>query len=399
MNQTTGFNVTFGGNNEERMASAAQIETYIKMCKQKGRAPKNVHGLTYASMSDLIQEMRDLPRPPSEGQYKMIMEMCERLGMHIGQETLKQLNITSASKLIEQLRAEEQKRREVLPATDNQVKLMLDMYLCPDVNYEFLDIPNRIDLGYDVTRPDGSTIRAWRLLTPDELQGYLIRVTQQNASDFINNYRDAFSAWRKTRLSQDQVTAIRNLERAMRNPNKPRVIEEAFTFEGDKIVLEPVKDVKREYNDTQSAYTPLEDHELLQLSYNDATHYIQRLRDELYNASKYKDTNDEVNPQVDDRDQHIQRSVKSMVWNDLNNVLHKLLAVAGIEDEELLECCLDTCDTGLSVTEIAKSEQYIRNFMKNCINRGEITVSGMFTLLESSEYAMEIFVGAKFPTK
>ena len=290
-----------------------------------------------------IDELNKRPMPPSERQLEIVHSTIAELReagviINISQEKLSALTggkDGTASKLIEFLFS---KRNEVsvnLPITDAQAETIASWYYCPDIPFEEFNVSKR------KMRPDIGE-KAWERMTQDEFLAEVKNAfTRQEASKFIDDHREKFFQWKRTRITAQQMNYIRQLDERLANVYAVREIGFAIGENGE--IVEVKQNNSRDRMPTR-AHEPLKDEDLMQLSYEEASTLIDQMR---YDSSR------RFEGYVDNSQQELQDKVSSFserygtgvakTQNDamseelhkLQGLIYKLEAMVGSESPEL----------------------------------------------------------------
>jgi hypothetical protein len=411
MNQTTA-----------RAVSQSQISTYLRECKRKGVAPENISGWTYDKMYARLGELFTMGNLATQPQMELIMSIRERfmqiMPQHIHEEifakygALHKLTFDQAREVIDELRQIETRVREWLPASENQVKRIVEMYLCPDVDFTYIGIELYIDLGEQEIRtrtphsflPNGEPSkwndhvevhRVKRRMTVEELTARVANISAQDATDFIRRFDDEYKEWRRTRIRPSQIEFIRSLEKQMSVFDKPKVVSFEPVQNGDAPdIASIIMNHNRQNREVESfTYEPIAYELLIQFTPEQADEYIDQIRNERFKPERFQRAGDDVNPQVDMRDSQNERNFMSREWNVANNIMHTVLSATGREDVDLLMHLTEIFTAGGRRENIVESRTYIRDFFLDVIRGGAITVGTLFMMLEKSDEMTEILVG------
>lgn len=395
-----------------RPATPGQIKYYLDLCKQRNVEPKDVNNFTFDTMSEEIQRLMKF-YPASPAQIKLITDKVNNLKSIISVinftdeqvETFKndESNIIStiivgiidnslkldsiiskltggkdgtASKLIENLINVEKKFSNIQEPTEKQLEIMVNMFLCPDVPFENYGISRRIELE------DG----LWRKPTPEEFANQIkSTLTKADASKFIDDYRGVFYEWKKTRIRPEQLRYIMELESRLGSQSPTTEINEAYTINGD--VIEINKN-KREYI-KGTEYVPHTQEQLIQFSIEQASEFIDQLKSELNRreASSFAELEtDELNASFYNKNE------VDIEYEELKNLMYKLEAVAGYNDEDLHEAVGIELIKDDDPESNVKNRKKIREFMKDLLETSSITIEGLLELTKDCPTALRILV-------
>jgi len=199
----------------------------------------------------------------------------------------------TASSLIQMLFDTRNELSETAPITEPQLKIIVEWFLCPDIPFESFsseEVYDKKELANDnesrtitieIDRRIALEDNLWRLMTVDEFESEIkSKLTKKRASKFIDAYRGVFYDWKKTRITESQVKYIRELELRLANITTPKAVEWAFV-DGEMVEM---KANTVDYNDDWNpmAYQPMDELVLAQLSYEDASKWIDNLKTELH---------------------------------------------------------------------------------------------------------------------
>ena len=372
---TTAFSFTNYNTNVKgtaRLATENQIKFYSDLCAQRNLQPQeDVANLSYAEVSSLIEELKK-HTPPSQSQ----IELIERKILNLqSMEILINLPDTSkltggkegsASKLIETLMQLEAKHIETAPPSENQLSFMVNMYLCPDVNFEEYGIARRITLEENL----------WRKLTPQEFADEIIKkMNRKEASKFIDKHRGTFHIWKSTRIKIEQEKYIRTLEARLSDTSVPTPTEWVVDIEGNLIQ----QTTKTEHS--PSGYTPLDELELKMLSAEEAGKYIDILKSELERKELYRFGGSD---NIDITFESLRRNDKEEEYKALKEIMFKIEAVAGYEDEDLHKT------PAYLIAGEKEGKDKIKEVIQDLLKRDAITKEGMIELCKKSSIMQEI---------
>ena len=253
-----------------------QLKYFKDLCEQKSLTPPaECAEWSKEQMSSIIQKTLAY-RPKVKASAKQIELICsisERLELEKpSDEILSKLTggkKGTASELIEQLLQQEEETAHLLPISKEQSAYIADMYACPDVAVSEIGIPDRISTSETL----------WRKPNKDEILMAISSLKRGEANKFINKYRVPFFDWKKTRISDKQISLIRTLEKYMEKLNGARTrTEEYATIEGKRIVTHT-----RTNEMEVTAYEKLDDVAIMQFNKANASKYIEQLQYELGN--------------------------------------------------------------------------------------------------------------------
>lgn len=293
------------GSTYQNVPSDKSYSFYLDLCKRKRVDVMPKSAFTRESMSSTIDALQQQPDKISDRQLEKVASIYDnlrKLGAEIKYFTEKELFAMTggadgtASKYITFLLQKEANLNDIQPLTEEQQNVMVPWMLCPDVPFESLTI----------VRPEGSKLievnrtkpveqmkawssdmpapaGAWRLMTPDEFADELAsKITKKDANALIDQYRGIFYDWKKTRITQRQIEHVRKIEQRMADMFVPKEVEQAFDWEtGEEIIIKTVDSHVDRGESQYVGYTPIEEVELLQMSVQEASKYIDQLSWEL----------------------------------------------------------------------------------------------------------------------
>lgn len=386
---------------------------YMDLCQQRKVLPKNTAVMSGDELSNEIEQLRKF-YPASDKQKGIIRDLVARLeefgvkpAFPITEEYLNTLTggqNGTASKLIGVMMEKERSFGDVAAPSESQIEFIASMYLYPDANFEDYNIPLRFELDGEV-----NGVKLWRRPTPSEFAELIKQnMKRKEASQFIDMHRGGFSKWRQTRIRPGQVTYIRELEARLSNTYVPKEVHFAFTFEGEIIEQAPTTSAR----DKQSpnGYEPMDEMALLMLSVEDATKHIDQLRYELEAKDLYAfgegamSNATDRNGLFEQRDNSFtfesirtaqnEHQWKTMEFNNLNNLLYSLQAMAGVEVYEFQnEAAQMFFETDVSHQQVDALKDKIREFMMSSVSTGLIERGQLFAMCAESEIAQEILLG------
>lgn len=397
-----------------RPATSGQIKYYNDLCRQRNIKPQPASNFNFETMSDEIKRLMSF-YPASPAQVKLIHDKIESLkliisNMHFTDEQVEAFRLNkpnvisiiiaglidnnlnlepimtkltggkngTASKLIENLIAIERQFSDMQMATEKQVEILVNMFLCPDVPFENVGISRRVELE------DG----LWRKPTPEEFANQIkATLTKADASKFIDDYRGAFYDWKKTRIRPEQLRYIMELERRLGSQSPTTEVNEAYTLDGD--VVEVGKH-KREYIKGQE-YVPHTQEQLIHFTIKQASEFIDQLKSEL----NRKELSTLLEPELTGDELRSVCSIKDsydLEYNNLVDLMYKLEAIAGYNDEDLHQAVDEFLVQDSDPEHNKKNRQKIREFMKKLLETDAITFDGLIELAQDTPTALRILV-------
>lgn len=324
-----------------------QIQYYLDLCQRKKVQPKEIKLFTFETMGKEIEQIRQLPDPASDRQIEKIKQLWQEINDLCGnlkpfsEEFLNRLTggaEGTASQLIETLMRKRMELNEVAPPSDAQLQIMVEWFLCPDIPFEYYGIQKKIYLD-STTEKDGEVVSLWRYMTPDEFANEIkSKMTKKQASEFIDRYRAVFYDWRKTRITQQQIRYIRELEQRLANIYTPKQTEFAVNEDGEIIEIKQgsSRDARGELQTV--AYEPITEMQLAQMSYEEASLFIDQLKSELERKEFYRYGDiysDDQQVLEDNRGAKDRNDAIIKEYTALDDLIYKLEAIAGYENYDL----------------------------------------------------------------
>lgn len=352
--------------------------------------------MTWQEVKAEVDRLQALPQPMSPAQeetlFKVLGELTE-LGcpVEIPSAVMKQLTggrEGSASQLIEKLFAKRFEAQQNAPLSDAQADILITWFLCPDIPFENFNIVKKAML------PEISEV-AWRFITCDEFKEQLREnMTRSQASQFIDEYRGVYFDWKKTRCSTQQKNYIRQLEERMANLSSPRKVEYAIV---DGKVEQVVTRQQREYN--PQAYTALSDFDLEQMSYDDASRFIDQLKSELARPkrSTLPNTNDQqlleekhnkFSERTGNGRAHDKETYRIREHRKLSDFIFRLEAVVNYTNEDLHETMHELMVEG--VGDVTKASDDLLAFINEALNLKAIGFSNLVNLASESTVVTQL---------
>lgn len=392
-----------------RKTTSKQVKYYQDLCIQRNITPQDTTNLSYDELSLKIKELTSF-FPASKTQISLINDKVISLKaildkMNFTEEQIvkfeetkdnlvyciiagilrNNLNITSitstltggregtASKLIEGIIDIEKHFNNILPPTESQVKMILSMYFCPDVDYIGHGLKLKVDLGNNM----------WRRVTPSELTEQVNTVfTKKSASEFIDKYNSAYAEWKKTRIRPEQIRYIKELEGHLSSDSKLSEVKQATDMEGN--VIDLVSD-KIEYIKGK-AYVPHTDEQLIQMSVEQASAFINQLQSEkIIKEEKQYVIDTDIEYGTKTELEAIQREFKL-----LDDLMFSLEAMAGYADE--------TLHSSINITMVEDVESnregamYIRSFISDMIQNGATNYMNILEIASRSVTLQQILL-------
>jgi hypothetical protein len=370
-----------------RYATPAQLAFYRDLCEQKGKEEvEGVENLTFDEVSALINQLKSYS-PISEKQKEVILNLIAELGemgINVKEPNLDTLTggrNGTGSKLIEQLLSMVKSNQDKAKPRAEQLALLTSMYLCPDVDFESYGVERRIMLTDDL----------WRRYTYEEFAQQLAeKLNRQQATEIIEKHRTAFHEWKQERITDEQKNYIRTLEARMASITTPKEVQWTVDIEGN---LVPYVEGTTEMSPT--AYTSIDEMELDMFSTTQAAQYIDILKNELANKSltMYGEQNDGSLSFEPIRKPAERNEILLKDYELLEELMFKLEAVAGYDDEELHQAVAYMLVEDTDAETLAANRAKIKEFMQDIIEKDAITFEGLVELIGDCKTAQKILIG------
>lgn len=347
------------GSSALRRTTEGQRRFYFDLCQRKRITPKDITKFSFDQLDKEIKELRNAPDPASQSQIDKINELTKEL-IELGADvnmpsddffkTLTGGREGSASALIQTLFNMRTKMNEIAPPSGAQLQIMIDWYLCPDIPFESFSAEEVYPMKEGANVAESQTITLsinrkvnleggfWRMMTPTEFAEELrAKLTKRQASKFIDKYRGVFYEWKKTRITENQINYIREIEARLNNMYTPQQVEWAVVNGEMQQITKP--NTRTQY--LSKAYEPMDINYLAQLSYEEASKLIDQLKGELEIINNiptmhgeeqiYSDTQEifEQNRQASNNKDALIKE-----FNKLNDLIYAVEAILGYENKE-----------------------------------------------------------------
>lgn len=437
--------------------SESQINSYYQQCERKRITPQDVSKMSRAELSAELQRIFDLPLPARETQITALKEVLAELvnagvpGVRMPSEKFfLSLNVQSASKWIDDVRAIRAQNLGMMPPSDEQLDKLVRMMMFPDIEWEsivgertetheYYEADDEDDkLRYNkesihyttntsVNRKvflneyigEGENIKQlWRFMTKDEFREELkVKLNHTQASRIISEHQGTHEAWARTRLSRSQYNTIRQLENRMANLFTSRPMGEpiAMLDGGEADVPFALASRKEEYS--PRAYEPIAEELIILFDQDEADMYINQLQYELKDSELRSSTNAQELPYsefvhnvtkegVEEiRDAVSEADKRTKEFKAINNFMHGLSSMVGFGFEQQAnihgEMVLVTVDSlradVLQVffdngTQEAKNDMFLQiaDFVKYTVESEAVTFNQVLSLAEGVELANEV---------
>ena len=374
----TNFNTSTPGNenngNNTRKPTASQYNFYTDLCKQ--RNIKILPLENFASFEELDAKIKEIRSffPASVAQKELVKTKVNNLlsmGVNIAMPDVEKLTggkNGTASKLIESLIELENQHKDKMLPSDAQLQYIVNMFLCPDVEFEEYGINKKINLE------DGK----WRYMTPEEfVEEIKEKLNRREASKFIDKNKGAFNEWRATRIRPEQQRYIRILEDRIAEKETPVEIKWIINDKGE-MEMQKIYDTSED----NTKIWRLTEMQLMQFSVDDASKYIEILTSEL---SRKEESSSEETPQIEEKK-------AKEDFEALQELLFHLEAIAGYEVPELHELTTSLVTEDYETEEVKKIKEEIHNFMVSLIEQDAIDLPGLVELCKDSPTAQRILL-------
>ena len=394
----TNYNVTAEGNenngSNERKASPQQIKFYKDLCNQRGLTPEDVSGWSYNQLDAKIKEIK-AHIPVSVGQKELIKKKIANLqSMNVNMKEPDYSTLTggkdgTASQLISQLIEWEREYYEKAPPSEEQIKFLVQMYLCPDVAFEQFDIKRTV-IYDEVNELTGKPY--WRYLTPEEFAEEISnKMNRKDASKFIDDNRGTFNTWKSSRIKPEQKKYIRQLEDRLADTEVPKEMHWIIQEDGTPVLQrKEITDKGRLY--APKGYSPLAELELAQMSVEDASRYIDILKSELQRKELYSGASE---PEIDPnelRDISEENSIEQEM-EKLKQLVHGLESIAGWTSDDLHEAINSLLVEGYDNEALQQNKRNIQGFVRAMIENGDIDFGSLLEFAKENEVMQKVMLG------
>lgn len=319
--------------NSNNKATANQVKFYLDLCIQKNRTPEDGYeNFSYEIMRDKIDVLMKY-YPPSERQLKLISEKVANLQKAGVDITVDYSTLTggmggTASTLIGQL-IELEKTHVKQSMSINQLNFIVQMYACPDVDFESYGILRKIQLEDDTFRRPSANEFAEMIMN---------KMSKQQASEFIDIYRNAFNKWKQTRIRPNQLSYLKKL----------------FEHTG----------------------TQYEEVQLAMLSTEEASKWIEQLLDER----KRKDTSEEEEQQPLYQINRNPHSTEEAIANEedkVEKIVYSLISKTNFEPDNL--------------QEILSKEKALKEYLLYLVEDNLLEPETLVEIINDNELLKQIF--------
>jgi hypothetical protein len=417
---------TRGGYSNDRQATPNQKKYYIDLCERKRIRPDDVNKFTFDQMANEIEKLRSMPDPASENQIKKIRELSEdimKLDPTFKPMTEKFLGTLTggrngtATSLIQSLIDMSTQLNEIAPPSDAQLQIIVGWFPCPDIPFENFSIEKRVYLDKlsaycsDTDNPEVLEKRAWRLVTPTEFAEQIKnKMTKREASKFIDDYQHVFYDWRKTRVTAQQVKYIRELESRLDDTYTPPQHE--WVVEDGEVKQIQVNRTPRKSTYAPSGYVPLEEIQLAQMSFEEASEWIDRLKSEIARMNQYRTMNNEEEVFGDAQQTFHEKGMilqenrrardladaKLLEWTKFNDLIFAVEAIVGYKSDEIhdmvSELMMEDCDSSIMHDHKQRLKEFFMSSVtadpKRDESRWRSEMARIFNICEEVPTALEI---------
>lgn len=299
-----------------RYATESQKTLYLSLCDRKNVQPNpQYETFTIAEMSAEIERINAIKKVvmASDKQKEKIIELVGRLAMPM--PNVDKLTIESASKLIGQL-IELDKKSANARASEQQIKFLHDISICPDVMmWELAEVPEELifelsakkklltiafnDKMYESAKQiENEIVELQNRIANYQNELDYNKLPKEIVSAFIEKYKNVYYNWKNSRLSPEQASLIKEFQSRL----------------GDVV---------------------LTDLELVQFSKKEADEYIKMLQRNIADKEVVfteKTIDDKVARSTTDIVKANERTQEKLV-----ELIHKLYATIGQDADELVD--------------------------------------------------------------
>lgn len=248
---------------------------------------------TYLDAKNYMQELYDAPfwKELSEKQITLITDLCEQCNMPLPDfDKLNGAYNASASQFIKRLQA----LAKTLPQkiSDEQLKTIIKMQLCPDCEF--------------VAEPE--------------------KMMKEEATEYINKYQNAYSAWWRDRLTAEQVARIKQLHDMMETPFSYQSVIQLDRKTATAYIIQ----LESEFNRKDWQETTLEPENMYKVKTKDNQDVYEMARSEMRKvcANLYAS----IGQQIEDD------FFETMDWSGLKDLIG-LVQIYGTNVRPILEDC------------------------------------------------------------
>lgn len=424
-----------GGNGGGRLnkPSERQIKFYYDLCERKKVTRKDITQFSFEQLGKEIDELQKRPDPASDRQITKIRELEQEiisLGgdlKPIGDDVINSLTggrEGTASSFIQALFDMRSNMNIIAPPTDAQLKILVEWYLCPDIPFESFSSEEVFPMKNGANVAESQTITVeinrgidlgngqWRHMTPNEFAEEIkSKMTKRQASKFIDDYRGSFYDWKKTRITEQQIKYIRELEMRLANISAPKAVEYAIVDGEVQEIRNTTVDYNAEWN--PMAYEPADELALAQLSFEEASQWIDQLKSEVDRANRYQSMYNEEelfgSAQQDFEERNLVKGENRRIrdehdsltdeYNKLNDLIFAVEAILGYEDMQAHEYAKESLLNQDVSSEMNKEyRDYLKNFFMNTVTvdkekdnkRWTSQMARIFNMCEDVPVALEI---------
>lgn len=381
---------------------SAKVLAYLTDLRTRhNRSLEGLSTISYTEAQKEIDELRLLPAPASAKQLEIIRKTIAEMNEQGAKVNISEQKIASltggregtASKLIDFLFTQRQRLSIEAPPSDNQIDRLVEWFACPDIPFENYGVEKKIPMPH-------VSEKAWRHMLPDEFKEELrTKMTRAQASQLIDAHRTDFYNWKSSRITQNQMKYIRQLDERLARVVSTQEVNYAIDNEGN--IIEVGKSNANTY--APRAHEPLSDFQLMMLSVTEAEKYIDQMRSELKetypsidNSSSQQDLNDKVQSFSDRTgtgSAKTQNDARIREFSTLNDLIYKLEARIGFENAELHDMVKEVLIDGAGDSIACKNA--IREFMHLAVDmtskeRAFKSAGALLQLTEDTEIGTKI---------
>lgn len=311
--------------------------------------------------SEFIEEYQYKPLPASDKQLELITQTVAEIREtakrpNVPEEVAKYANFNvppqvlvkltggregTAGTLIDKLFTINKELRPYKQLSEKQADMIVPWFLCPDVPFEDYGVEKKVTMVHE-----GKKVQ--RLMTPVEFKAEIMaKFTASDASFFIDQYMHVVRQWERTRITNEQINHIRELESRMADLSVGIAKEWAYNPETGNVEEVTVKR-ERQYNPI--AYEMLPEEQLRQMSKDEAGKYITQLKIELARPVKGSIDNSQAQQMLNDK---VARNTISEIdeYQAVMDFTYKLDAVCSFKNDELRDEVTELIVHGVGVAK------------------------------------------------
>lgn len=354
-------------------ASPKQSQYLVDLRTRFSISTEGIEALSFQEVRAEIEVLRARPMPPSPAQMDVIHKTIKELqesGMNINISAEKIASLTggregTGSKMIEYLFTLRQDTADVAALSDAQATTISGYYFCPDIAFEDYDVQKRIMMP-------AVSEKAWRRMTEDEFMAEIkSKFTRQQASKFIDDNREVFYTWKRTRITSNQMKYVRELDERLAKIYTSKQVNFAVV---DGEIIEVDMPTAGDRMPTR-AHEPLTEQDLQQLSFEEASTLIDQMRHDLNRT--FESESDTTQQELQDKlagfserngtgNAKNEADAMSLELVKLGDLIYKLEAVVGSESPELHDMVKEVFIHQVTTADVLVEE--LRDFMSIAID-------------------------------